>query len=64
MYIWNNERLTKVVGKLKGIYLELYTEYNQKGGFFFKLKSTMDKDTELFKGKTFADIMFDVYNNW
>ena len=23
----------------------------------------MDKDTELFKGKTFADIMSDVYNN-
>ena len=23
----------------------------------------MDKDTELFKGKTFADIMSDIYNN-
>mgnify|MGYP000002755314 CR=1 FL=1 len=23
----------------------------------------MDKDTELFKGKTFSDIMSDVYNN-
>ena len=26
-------------------------------------RRTMDKDSELFKGKTFADIMSDVYHN-
>ena len=38
----HTQYITKVVGKLKGIYVELYTEYNQKGylSLRYKLKDS------------------------
>ena len=34
----HTQYITKVVGKLKGIYVELYTEYNQKGYLSLRYK--------------------------
>jgi len=34
----HTQYITKVVGKLKGIYVELYTEYNQKGSLSLRYK--------------------------